>query len=88
MTHPFHPLQGCDFDVITCRQAWGEDRVYFYDADGVAMNLPVSWTDLSAADPFVVLAAGRSLFRIADLVDLRRLLTTIDTPASPPALDV
>jgi Family of unknown function (DUF5372) len=34
--------------------------------------LPTSWTDVGAVDPFVALAAGRSLFRVADLLELAR----------------
>jgi len=49
------------------KNAWGEDRVYFYDADGRLRRLPASWTDVAGLDPFVVLAAGRSPFRAEDL---------------------
>jgi hypothetical protein len=35
-------------------------------------SLPTSWTDVGAVDPFIVLAAGRSLFRVADLIELAR----------------
>ena len=33
-------------------------------------SLPMSWTDLGAVDPFVAVAAGRSPFRVADLLEL------------------
>ena len=36
--------------------------------------MPVAWTSLAAVDPFVVVAAGRSLFRIEDLIALVALL--------------
>lgn len=32
--------------------------------------MPMGWTDVGALDPFVVLAAGRSQFRVADLIEL------------------
>ena len=35
--------------------------------------MPASWTSLAALDPFVAVAAGRSLFRVADLLALARL---------------
>ena len=41
-------------------------------------SLPASWTDIRAPDPFVAVAAGRSIFRLEDLrrlVDLVRELT-------------
>jgi hypothetical protein len=34
--------------------------------------LPTGWTDAGAVDPFVALAAGRSLFRVEDLIELAR----------------
>jgi hypothetical protein len=44
-------------------------------------SLPAAWTDAAAADPFVVVAAGRApfstagLLALADLVDLSRSKT-------------
>ena len=35
-------------------------------------SLPTSWTDAGAVDPFVALAAGRSLFRVSDLIELAK----------------
>jgi hypothetical protein len=32
--------------------------------------VPTAWTDAAPADPFVVVAAGRSLFRVVDLLEL------------------
>jgi hypothetical protein len=34
----------------------------------------VGWTDAAEPDAFVTIAAGRSPFRFADLVELRRLI--------------
>jgi Family of unknown function (DUF5372) len=75
VTHPFHPLAGRDFEFVEHRQNWGEDRVYLHDADGQLFSLPAAWTDAAAADPFVVVAAGRcpftadSLLAVAGLID-------------------
>ena len=69
MTHPFHPWRGREFPFVAVRQAWGEDRVSFFDGD-VQRSLPRGWTDAADVDPFVVLAAGRSVFRVEDLVAL------------------
>ena len=62
MTHPFHPLAGRDFEFVVYRQNWGEDRVHLHDEDGQLFSLPAAWTDAAAADPFVVVAAGRCAF--------------------------
>ncbi len=37
-------------------------------------SLPTRWTDVAGIDPFVALAAGRSRFRIEDLLLLVDLL--------------
>jgi hypothetical protein len=36
--------------------------------------MPARWTSVEAEDPFVVVAAGRSRFRTADLIDLAALV--------------
>jgi Family of unknown function (DUF5372) len=72
VTHPYHPLFQQEFELVSYRQNWGEDRVWFQDKLGRLHSLPTSWTDAGAVDPFVALAAGRSLFRVADLIELAR----------------
>jgi hypothetical protein len=74
VTHPFHPLSGQEFDFVVHRRNWGEDRVYFLDGAGELRSLPASWTDAVAADPFVVIAAGRSPWRVVDLLALAELI--------------
>ena len=68
MTHPFHPWFGREFVFLAVRQTWSEDRVFFLDGEGRQFSLPVGWTDAVEPD------AGRSPFRFADLVELRRLI--------------
>ena len=72
--HPFHPLFGQERDLITYRQNWGEDRVYFRDAAGQLRSVPAHWTDLFPPDPFLALAAGRACFRPRELQQLAELL--------------
>ena len=60
ITHPFHPLDEREFALVTFRQNWSEDRVYFHNDDGRLISVPTAWTSISAADPFVVVSAGRS----------------------------
>jgi hypothetical protein len=74
ITHPFHPLFRQEFDLVQYRRNWGEDRVYFL-ATGISLaSIPASWTNLAPVDPFVAVAAGRSMFRIEDLLELVELL--------------
>lgn len=74
ITHPFHPQSGCTFGLVTCRRAWGEERVEYTDDRGELVSVPAAWTSVSAPDPVVVVAAGRSAFRVEDLVDLARFI--------------
>jgi hypothetical protein len=37
------------------------------------------WTDVDPSDPFVVVAAGRSAFRVDDLVSLASLIEGLRT---------
>ena len=68
------PWRGREFELVTYRHNWGEDRVYFHDDDGALKSLPARWTSVFPEDPFVVVAAGRSPFRIGDLRELSDLL--------------
>jgi hypothetical protein len=65
-------LLGEQFELIAYRRNWGEDRVWFQDREGRAHTLPASWTDVGAVDPFVAVAAGCSLFRVADLIEVAK----------------
>lgn len=73
MTHPFHPLSGREFSLVTYRHNWGENRVYYQDKDGRLAAIPAEWTSVGPADPFVMVSDGRSLFRFEDLLQLVRL---------------
>jgi hypothetical protein len=74
VTHPFHPLAGREYEFVEHRQNWGEDRVCLHDENGVLFSLPAGWTDVAAADPFVVVAAGRCPFTTAGLLALAGLV--------------
>jgi Family of unknown function (DUF5372) len=67
-------LCGREFEVVTYRKNWGDERVYVRASDDQLLSLPVAWTSIGVASPFVVIAAGRSLFRFEDLLELNRLL--------------
>lgn len=62
---------------MTCRQNWGEDRVYFHDEEERLRSIPRQWTSLRTPDLFAEVSDGRSAFRVGDLVELAELLTMI-----------
>jgi hypothetical protein len=72
--HPHHPLRGQKFHLVTYRHNWGEDRVYFHDAEGRLSSIPACWTTVVPEDPFVAMAGGRCFFRYQDLVKLVELV--------------
>lgn len=74
VTHPFHPLFGREFEVVTVHHNWGENRVYCHDEQGRLVSIPTLWTSLAAEDPFVVMAAGRACLRVADLLRLAEII--------------
>lgn len=74
ITHPFHPLCGKAFKLIERRTTWGEDRVYFRDGKGEFRRIPAAWTSVSTRNVFEVISAGRSHFRVEDLLQLAALL--------------
>jgi hypothetical protein len=75
ITHPFHPLCGQTFLLLSQRVAWGEERVFFSDAHTHQIrSLPLSWTDLALPDPFLVVAAGKAVLRFSDLQQLTEFL--------------
>jgi hypothetical protein len=77
VTHPFHPWHGRQFEFVSRGHRWGEARVWFYDDEHRLRSLPVTWTDRAVPDPFVVLSAGRSLYRVEDLCRLAAVLRSL-----------
>jgi hypothetical protein len=65
------------FEFLVIRQTWSQDRVFFLLEDGTQASLPTAWTDAVEPDVFVTAAAGRSEFRIADLLELAELIEVI-----------
>ena len=56
---------------------WAEDRVFFFAGDGQLTSLPAGWTDVDPPEPFDAVSAGRSPFRVADLLALAGLLAGV-----------
>ena len=73
ITHPFHPLRGAEYELVTRKLTWGEDRVYFYDPSGNLKSLMTNVTDVVLTDAFDRISDGRSAFRVDDLLELRGL---------------
>jgi hypothetical protein len=74
ITHPFHPLRGAEYELVTRKRTWGEDRVFYFDPKGKLKSLFASVTDVVTPDAFDRISAGRSSFRVDDLLELRLLV--------------
>ena len=72
ISHPFHPLRGTEYELVTRKLTWGEDRVFYYDSSGNLKSLWANLTDVVSQDAFDRISAGRSAFRVDDLLELRR----------------
>jgi Family of unknown function (DUF5372) len=57
ITHPFHPLCGQSFPLLSQRLAWGDERVFFSDPQTHELrSLPLACTNLALPDPFTEVA--------------------------------
>jgi len=74
VTHCFHPLLGLEFDLIDLTHCWGDHRVFYLDETEQVRSLSARWTSAVPEDPFVALSAGRSHFRVVDLLELVELI--------------
>jgi len=68
--------------LVTARQNWGADQIYYHDQKGHLVSVPARWTDTIPPDPVISISAGRSPFRLEDLLELSRLVTALQQEAA------
>jgi len=56
----------------------GQDLIFYQDASGCLRSISASFTSLGVPDAVVVLGAGRSRFRVENLLALQRLLEDLE----------
>jgi len=78
--HPFHPLYRQQLDEVGRTRRWGDERVWFRSASGDLRTIPLRFTSLAAPDPYVQWGGGRSCHRVAELIELRRLMDRLQDP--------
>ncbi len=81
VTHPFHPLHGREFELIEITSILGVGQVHYTADDGTLRTIRQAFTSAAAVDPFVRMSAGRSAFRVSDLLVLAALLESLDGDA-------
>jgi hypothetical protein len=58
---------------------YGDDLNFFRDRLGYVTAVPTRWTTIEIEDPFLIVSAGRSHFRVQDLIDLASLISEIQS---------
>jgi len=74
VTHPFHPLSGQQLPCVGQRYNRYGTTLLLESDDGAVFSVRPQWTDVVAPDPEMVMGRQRALFRVADLLELARLL--------------
>ncbi len=74
IVHSFHPLYSKKIQIVSLKQNWGEDRVFYRQEDGRITSIPAFWTSIYEPHPFNVISKGRSVFRFQELLELTRLI--------------
>ena len=72
--HPFHPLCNTKIEIVSLKQGWGENRVFYRQKDGNITSIPACWTSVYEPHPFNTISNGRSVFRFQELLELARLV--------------
>jgi hypothetical protein len=74
VTHPFHPMFGRELDLFVPKDYVAGRRLCYLDERQRVHEIPLEWTDLAPEDPVLAIAAGKSWFRVADLLELAKLI--------------
>ena len=74
ITHPFHPFSGQQLAYVAERCNRHGKRLLLQTEEGTICSVPPQWTDLVAPDPEIFFGNHRALFRVADLLELARLM--------------
>ena len=83
VTHPFHPLSGRELLCVGERYNRYGMTLLLETDDGAVCAVRPQWTDVVAPDPEIVLGGQRALFRVADLLELARLVDRLSGCDSP-----
>ncbi len=83
VTHPVHPLSGKELACVGERYNRYGRRLLLRVDEVAVCSVPLPWTDLAAPDPEIVLGKRRALFRVADLLELARLVDQMRERKSP-----
>ncbi len=77
ITHPHHPLRGRSFPFYSRLTTGGVRLVRCVREDETLLTLPLAWTSYRLADDFERASAGRSPWRVDDLLELRAVVDAL-----------
>ena len=78
VTHPFHPFSGQQLTYLGDRYNRYGRRLLLQAVDQRVCSVPPQWTDLVAPDPEIAMGGRRTCFRVADLLELARLVERLN----------
>jgi len=67
-------MSGQQFELLRRNGKGAHEELFFHDDHGQLSLIPLAWTSLAPEDPFVIVSAKRSWFRVVDLLELVRLI--------------
>lgn len=77
VTHPCHPLRGRSYPFHFRQTVAGVPMVSCVTGSQSLTAFPVTWTNYRTVDDFEQVSAGRSVFRVDDLQELRDLVDVL-----------
>jgi len=77
ITHPFHPLSGQQLACVGERFNRYGKRLLLRVDDATVCSVPPQWTDVVAPDPEIVMGNASALLRMADWIELARLVARL-----------
>ena len=63
--------------MVMVRHNLGEAIFYYRNAEGRVVSVEARWTNVVPPDPVVAVSAGRSPFRLEDLLEIARLVAAL-----------
>jgi hypothetical protein len=87
VTHPFHPLSSQQLACLGERYTRYGRRLLLQVDEATVCAVPPQWTDRVAPDPEIIIGAQRALFRVADLLELARLVEQLSKRAAVQTAD-
>jgi len=63
---------------VAYRKSWRREYVDCHHHNQQQLSILLDWTDAAEPDPFIVLAAGRTYFKFANLLALAQMIDRLN----------